>query len=155
MTNLMIQIDLWPKAWYAGYCAMPIFVWVSLIICRKIVLPTDSLVRYYGAKIPSIFNMFSQMGYTIIVCIVSGQCLATANEHLNATLGVVLAGVCTFVVCISHFESEMTWLIEFSASLTAVVLWIQSFAFVLQLGMAAEFDFVHYHAWCWWQTSHP
>ena len=54
--------------------------------------------RYFGAVIPSVFNVFSLQGFLILNCIIGGQTLASVSSHLNDTLGIVIIGVISLVV---------------------------------------------------------
>jgi len=67
---------------------------------------------YPAAIIPSLLNVFSMQGYLILNSIVGGQTLAAVSpDRLNATLGIVIIGVVSMVVCIefSSVDMNLSW----------------------------------------------
>lgn len=57
-------------------------------------------------------NVFSMQGYLILNSIVGGQTLAAVSpDRLNATLGIVIIGVVSMVVCIefSSVGMNLNW----------------------------------------------
>jgi len=67
---------------------------------------------YPAAIIPSVLNVFSMQGYLILNSIVGGQTLAAVSpDRLNATLGIVIIGVVSMVVCIefSSVGMNLNW----------------------------------------------
>ncbi|KAJ8077535.1 hypothetical protein PM082_001966 [Marasmius tenuissimus] len=45
---------------------------------------------YFGAILPSVFNVFSMIGFLVLTCITGGQLLAAVFSRLNDTLGIVI-----------------------------------------------------------------
>jgi len=56
--------------------------------------------RYFGAVIPSVFNVLSTQGWLIINCIIGGQALASVSPHLNDTLGIVIISLVSLAVSV-------------------------------------------------------
>ena len=52
-----------------------------------------TLIRYYGAIIPSVLNVLSMQGYVIINCIIGGQTLAAVSPHLDPAAGIIITGL--------------------------------------------------------------
>ncbi|KAJ7636859.1 cytosine-purine permease [Roridomyces roridus] len=73
-------------------------------------LGTRSMVQarfswgYYGAILPSIFNVASMMGYLILGVMVGGQLLAGASGHLSSTDGIVILTMLSFVVTFCGYK---------------------------------------------------
>ena len=61
------------------------------------------LDRLYGAMIPSALNVFTCQAYLILNSIIGGQALAAASQNLDDTLGIVIIGVVSVVVCFCGF----------------------------------------------------
>jgi purine-cytosine permease-like protein len=57
--------------------------------------------RYFGAVIPSVFNVLTAQGWLIINCIVGGQALASVSPHLNDTLGIVIISLVSLAVSVA------------------------------------------------------
>ncbi|KAI0088274.1 permease for cytosine/purines, uracil, thiamine, allantoin-domain-containing protein [Irpex rosettiformis] len=60
---------------------------------------------YYGAVLPSIFNVLSMQGYLIINCIIGGQTLASVSSHLNAATGIVITGLISLAVTFCGYQT--------------------------------------------------
>ncbi|KAF8639471.1 hypothetical protein AX17_001491 [Amanita inopinata Kibby_2008] len=73
---------------------------------------------YYGVIIPSTLNAISMQGLLIVNCIIGGQTLSGVSPKLDDTLGIVIAGLISFVVCfggykvVHRFES-LSWVPNF------------------------------------------
>ncbi|KAI0088273.1 permease for cytosine/purines, uracil, thiamine, allantoin-domain-containing protein [Irpex rosettiformis] len=60
---------------------------------------------YYGAILPSIFNVLSVQSYLIINCIIGGQTLASVSPHLNSTTGIVITGLMSLVLTFGGYQT--------------------------------------------------
>ncbi|PFH47295.1 hypothetical protein AMATHDRAFT_67950 [Amanita thiersii Skay4041] len=70
---------------------------------------------YYAAVIPSLLNVFSMQGFLIANCIIGGQVLASISDKLNATLGIVIIGVLSLIICfcgykVVHWFESFSWI---------------------------------------------
>ncbi|KAI0263039.1 cytosine-purine permease [Gloeopeniophorella convolvens] len=99
---------------------------VCIMLCPSLLCPlrpklgTRAMVQarfswgFYGSMIPSLLNAFSLQGFLILNTIVGGQTLAAVSPHLDDTLGIVIIGVISLVVCfmgyrVLHMYESVAW----------------------------------------------
>jgi len=61
-------------------------------------------VRFYGAMIPSVLNVFSLQGFLILNAIIGGQTLASVSSHLNDTAGIIVISVISLVITFCGYK---------------------------------------------------
>ncbi|KAF4616906.1 hypothetical protein D9613_008743 [Agrocybe pediades] len=84
----------------------------------------------WGGVIPSILNVFSMQGFLILNCIIGGQTLAATSNKLDDTLGIVIIGVISLVVCFCGYRI-LHWFENYA--------WVPSvIAFPILLGLAGK-----------------
>ncbi|KAI0042800.1 hypothetical protein FA95DRAFT_1547177 [Auriscalpium vulgare] len=84
----------------------------------------------YGARIPSLLNVFSAMGFLILNAIVAGQMLASVSTHLNDTVGIVVTSVISLIVSFMgyralHLYESLVWIPNLVAFITMLVVGAQ------------------------------
>jgi purine-cytosine permease-like protein len=78
------------------------------LMLHKSYLITCVILRYFGAVIPSVFNVFTSQGFLILNCIIGGQTLASVSPRLDDTLGIVIISLISLVVSLFPSVIEPT-----------------------------------------------
>ncbi|KAI8066400.1 permease for cytosine/purines, uracil, thiamine, allantoin-domain-containing protein [Gongronella butleri] len=71
--------------------------------CRTMVVTRFSF-GYVGGVILSIFNILTQMGFSVICVVLGGQTLASINNTLPLPAGIVIIAVCSLVICFFGYD---------------------------------------------------
>ncbi|KAE9386899.1 hypothetical protein BT96DRAFT_1005630 [Gymnopus androsaceus JB14] len=123
---------------YCGHVALsPLTSWSSVLNSvrvqwyRAVSLSVPrTLNGYYGAMLPAALNVFSQIGWPIIISIVSGQVLAAASTHLNDTAGIFIIVIISFMLSFCGYKA-LHWYEPY--------IWVPSVAlFIALLGVGGK-----------------
>ncbi|KAH8547449.1 purine-cytosine permease [Umbelopsis sp. PMI_123] len=66
--------------------------------CRTMIIGRYSF-GYVGATILSVFNILTQMGFSVICVVLGGQTLASINNTLPLPAGIVIVALCSLIIC--------------------------------------------------------
>ncbi|KAK4191713.1 putative purine-cytosine permease [Podospora australis] len=92
---------------------------------RQMVQARYSYGRYL-VTIPVFLNLATMTGFSIIICVIGGQCLsAVADGNLSVTVGIVIIAVVTLIISfcgyrILHIYERYAWIPAFIAIIVAV-----------------------------------
>ncbi|TFK28475.1 hypothetical protein FA15DRAFT_700929 [Coprinopsis marcescibilis] len=87
-------------------CCLPaayLCTWGPKTGMRQMVLSRYAF-GYYGVIIPSIFNLVTMLGFSILSAILGGQALASITTNLSWTVGIVVIGVISLLVSFCGFN---------------------------------------------------
>ncbi|KAF9527466.1 purine-cytosine permease [Crepidotus variabilis] len=85
---------------------------------------------YYGSKLPSLLNAFSNQGFLILNCIIGGQALAAVSGKIDDTVGIVIISLISLAVTFFGYQF-LHWFESFA--------WVPSvISFPILIGLAGK-----------------
>ncbi|KAG2188208.1 hypothetical protein INT44_000960 [Umbelopsis vinacea] len=93
--------------------------------CRTMVISRFSF-GYAGGVILSIFNILTQLGFSVTCVVLGGQTLASINNTLPLTAGIIIVALCALIIC--FFGYDLLHIYERYAYIVITIIVIMLFA---------------------------
>ncbi|KAB5533494.1 NCS1 nucleoside transporter [Coniochaeta sp. 2T2.1] len=70
---------------------------------RQMIQARFSFGRYL-VSIPVLLNLATLTGFSVIICVVGGQCISAVNHNVSADVGIVIVALCAMVISFCGFK---------------------------------------------------